>query len=104
MREEVQAAPDGDGGIEDRRSHEPSPQQRGPVVRLRHQWPVVQKAVVTGHEGIVRDDLHLLEGEAPELVEIAKAVEKGAAPRGAATRGVGRLSEPEGGSRVEAVP
>ena len=43
----------------------------------------------------MRDDVHLLLREAPELIEIPKCVEEGAAPRVAAACGVGSFGVPE---------
>src|SRR5262249_19197863 len=67
-------------GIEHRHSHEPSPQQRTPVVRPRHERRFVEKTVVASHQRIVHDDLHAGLRQPSELVEVSEHIEKTRTP------------------------
>src|SRR4051794_35440429 len=103
MRIGVKAGRCGDACVEHGRSHQAMPEQRGPIVRTWPERPFVEQAVVAGGERVVHHYLDAGSGEAAELIEIAKAVEKGRVPGIAAAGGIRGLRQPDWLARLEFV-
>src|SRR5437016_14262769 len=58
-------------GIKHGGAHQPAPEQRAPIIRLRREGLIIEQAVVTCDQCIVGDDANILFREAAKLIEIA---------------------------------
>src|SRR5438046_4742210 len=91
-------------GIKHGGAHQPAPEQRAPIIRLRREGLIIEQAVVTCDQSIVGDDANILFREAAKLIEIAKRIYKRCRPRIAAARRISRLREPKRLAGFELVP